>query len=156
LVKPIHNKTLPTRLTRLENKVYGAPKPSIDLYDRVEALSTTVLGTSRPITSNDDDNETIMVSPNNDETSDAQPMTDTDIASATGQMEQALFKQTYVNEPLNQRLSRLETKIFHRTQPDNIPNQQRFQRIMAGSEWGCTRSPTILDKGWVRHCYLLF
>lgn len=59
-----------------------------------------------------------------------------DIVSAIGQVEQQVLRKTYPADPVDSRLSRLETKIFHASAPPTLSEQDRLQRIIAVASAG--------------------
>lgn len=58
-----------------------------------------------------------------------------DILAAMTQIEKDVLGKTYPTEPVNTRLDRLETKVFHTTSPE-LSNEDRMQRVIAVASAG--------------------
>ena len=92
--KDYKNENIYLRLNRLENKVFGATFPQDSLFNRVEKLKTA--------SNANDDNFNKSVDPVENST----------MFANLNSLELAVLNQTYDNDPVSRRLSRLENKMF--------------------------------------------
>ena len=67
--------------------------------------------------------EEYSLSPSNSEV-------DADMAAAVTNIEQKLFSQTYPADPMENRMARLEVKLFNEPAPQGASLQQRFDRLV--------------------------
>ncbi len=58
-----------------------------------------------------------------------------DMLAAISEVEKEVLGQTFPSEPLNTRLDRVESKVFHTTSPE-MSNEDRIQRVIAVSSAG--------------------
>lgn len=69
-----------------------------------------------------------------------------DLLAAMDEVEKQVLGHTYPSEPMNNRLDRLEGKVFHATSPEMDPNE-RMQRVIAlASAGGAPSSPQAKAK----------
>ncbi|MBY0450289.1 MAG: hypothetical protein K2X01_06665 [Cyanobacteria bacterium] len=141
------------RLARLETQMYGQGQLGT-LQARTDRLADTLglnynqgtpsgedpsgVYTSRDNLGGDDLGGTPSVTPlrdlsDGDLGGDNNSLTSSiaDIQRALASVEQQVFRKTFINETVDQRLARLEGKIFHQTAPDGTPADARLQRIIA-------------------------
>jgi hypothetical protein len=122
-----HQDDITQRVPRLETQVYGQPLTG-DLSNRVDTLRTRVLGNTPQA---QEDN---AMGYNNDEPTGQTPtditITPDQVIPVITRMEQQLLKQTYPNEPVPNRLSRLETRVFNKTAPAEYTPEQRTERLV--------------------------
>ena len=125
--------TLQARTDRLADTLgltynQGAPsgQDSSGVYTSQDHLGDDDLGRMPSVTPLRDLSEGDLGGDNNSLTSSI-----ADIQRALASVEQQVFRKTFITETVDQRLARLEGKIFHQTAPDGTPADARLQRIIA-------------------------
>jgi len=109
------------RLDRLEIVLFNR-NFNDSLYERTDRIKGVVLGQNQP---HGEDNS----SNNNDST---QHLDQNSINTILSNIEMQNFNTSYANEPVESRLSRLETKIFNQVSPEDKIND-RIERLAAVS-----------------------
>jgi hypothetical protein len=137
-----------TRVSRLENVVYGEMKTSTPLEQRINALEQTITAAPQPLPDSVFD-ESVQGAPPPAQTSapdTAVSPPGEDYYPAVTQMETQVLGQRYQQEDLLVRVTRLEQKVFGQTNP-SAPLIERVDRLAARvkPQMPIARSPYAQD-----------
>lgn len=124
-----------SRLTRFEQQFFARGYPQDSLEQRLNRLEAVVYGksqsglistrTSRLLQALEKQYAPIKLPP----AKHVSPVSDsTDYYPTVTAIEQAVFKQTFIRQPITERLSRLETQTFHMSYSRNA-NSDRVDRL---------------------------
>lgn len=117
----------------MEIRVLGRYYSDEDIYDRLNKLETTLYGknSAKPLSDRVDDLKSTVFgnipSDNNDNTALS---TEVSLNNLLNELENELFKVTYPNETVEERVSRLEKSIFD-SSSESYPVNERLERISA-------------------------
>jgi hypothetical protein len=148
-------------VTQMEQVGLGATYPKEDITQRLSRLETTFFGS----TFNDDAlsarvdrlRALVLTDPNtsssssqppayNPEGDPAQPLeTVVNVPEAMADIERKLFRATYPTEPMADRLTRVELKLFNQASPAELSEEERVERIIAVADAGGHRTPGSTD-----------
>jgi len=115
---------LENRLARLEQRVYGHPMQG-SLQDRSDHLEDRILGSS-PQSPDPNGGDSQVASSGTMAPENAQAA-NTDVARALPPLENKLFHQTYPQDSIDARLSRIEQKLFNSTASEMSPEDRMYR-----------------------------
>jgi hypothetical protein len=138
-----------TRVSRLENVVYGEMKTSTPIEQRISALEQTITAAPQPLPDSvfDESVQSSAIPPAQASAPDtAVSPPGEDYYPAVTQMETQVLGQRYPQEDLSVRVTRLEQKVFGQTNP-SAPLIERVDRLAARvkPQMPIARSPYAQD-----------
>lgn len=153
LQQTFEQEPLEKRLIRLEQRVYGRSQVG-SLQDRSDRLQETVLGNntaSQPLASAS--STVSSYTPSMGSSSSSSPsgnpgQISAELLQALPAVEQRILHQSFPNDSVENRLSRLETRLFNAPAPEMAPEDRLYRIVSVANAQQSSRSEQALRGGF--------